>query len=115
MNFLYGLQNIAINFEDSIVILAGHQAVWGFVLGFATSTIIHLLVITKDPKELAHIITKDAMQSYQSTTEQKEDGTYTKSYAEYQQQYSRVKSVFYLTILVFLVVTGIALLRLWGN
>jgi hypothetical protein len=114
MNFLFGLQNIAINIQDSIEVLASHQVVWGFALGFAASTIVHLVVITDNPRELASIITKDAAQSYQQASETDDAGTYKQSYAAYQQQYGRVKSVFYATLLVFLVVSAIALMRIWG-
>ncbi|MBU1167126.1 hypothetical protein KKC60_01815 [Patescibacteria group bacterium] len=110
-NFIFSLQNIAYNINITISALLRHQLIWGFALGFAASTLIHLFVITSNPRMLPTLITKKPAESFASLSTRNKKGTYDVPYSAFKREYDRVRIVLYSVLLAFLVVVIIALVR----
>jgi hypothetical protein len=110
-NLLFALQNSWLNFAQTVGVFAANPGVWGFVLGFGASTIIHLLVVADNPRSVAHIITKDMSVSYNTLAERKSDGTYETSYSQFEKEYNRVRIIFFSALLALIAALGIASVR----
>lgn len=110
-NFIYGLQNIAHYINYNIILLFRHQLVWGFLFGFIVSTTIHLFIFFENPRHLPKILTKSAASSFHAIAPKNEKGTYLIPYSKFKREYHRIQIMFYLTVLAFLLVVVVALLR----
>lgn len=110
-NLLYGLYGIAYNMEYSIFAIFQHQLVWGFVLGFAVSTIIHVLVSSEQPRHIPHMLTKDRFSAFEKVSQKDQDGTVLMSYSKFAHEYHHVRALYYIVLLAFVVVFIIAIIR----
>lgn len=110
-NFLFGLQNMGYSLQLTVGLLLRQQLIWGFLLGFAASTLVHFIIISDHPEYIRYILTHSAPESFLRLTERNPNGTYTLSYSYFRREHNRVRLVFYSTIGVFLVVVAIALLK----
>jgi energy-converting hydrogenase Eha subunit F len=109
--FLYSTQNALLNVQDSIVLLFRNHLTWAFILGFGASTAIHLVILLDNPKELKQVLSKDPAASYLEIANQKDDGTYDMSYADFKNKYDRLKNAFAMTVFVAVVVGLFAVIR----
>lgn len=110
-NFIFGLQSIAFTMRQTILALIQNQIVWGFAIGFAGSTIIHLLVSTEQPRHIPHILTKGASSAFNKVAQRDNSGMFLTSYTKFEQEYHRTRALIYTVILAFLGVMTIALIR----
>lgn len=110
-NFIFGAQNVAYNIKITLISLFQHQMVWGFAIGFSASTIIHLFIIADRPKDIPQIIRKSAPESFAALAKRDKKGTYQMSYSGFQNEYNRVRVLFYSSLLIFLIIIAIALIR----
>lgn len=110
-NFIFGLQNIAYSIQLTLTLMLRQQLIWGFVLGFAASTLVHLIVLSDHPEQLRYMLTQTAPESFLQLTDRQPNGTYTASYSYFRREHNRVRIIFYSTIFAFLVVVAIALLK----
>lgn len=110
-NFIFAAQNTAYNIKITLVGLFQHQMVWGFAIGFSASTIIHLLIIADRPRDIPQIIRKSAPESFVALATRDAKGTYQSSYSAFQDEYNRVRVLFYSSLLIFLLIVAVALIR----
>lgn len=110
-NFIFGIESIGYNINDTIIALFRHPLVWGFVLGFGASTLVHLFVVVDKPGVLPKMITKKPSEAFQELQETDKEGTYMVSYSKFQQEANRVRIIFYSVVLAFLIIVIITLLR----
>lgn len=110
-NFFFGLHSLGFGMYHNIIIILQHQLVWGFVLGFAASTIVHLLVSTEQPKHIPHMLTKTLPGAFLEIAPKNSKGTYELSYTKFEHEYHHVRAIFYSVILAFLIVMAIAMVR----
>lgn len=110
-NFFFGLQSIAINMRQTLLALIQNQIIWGFIIGFAGSTIIHLFISTEQPKHIPHILTKEVSSAFTKVAKRNASGMFLTSYTKFEQDYHRTRALAYTVILAFLAVMVIALVR----
>lgn len=110
-NFLYGLSSIARGMQHSIFAMFEHQLVWGFALGFAASTIIHILVTSDQPRHIPHMLTKDKFAAFGKISPKAPDGTFLMSYSKFEHEYHHIRALSYTVLMAFLVVMIIATVR----
>lgn len=110
-NFFFGLQSIAFNMRQTILALIQNQIVLGFVIGFAGSTIIHLIVSTEQPSHIPHMLTKEISSAFTKVAKRDTSGMFLTSYTKFEQDYHRTRALIYTVILAFLGVMTIALIR----
>lgn len=110
-NFIFGIQNLAMNLNNTLFSLMRHQLVWGFAFGFAASTLIHFFVILDHPKYFPSFVRKPASECFVGIAPRKKDGTFEISYVAFQREYNRIRVVFYSTLMSFFLALTIVLLR----
>jgi hypothetical protein len=110
-NLFFGLQSIAINMRQTILALIQNQIIWGFIIGFGGSTVVHLLVSTEQPKHIPHILTKEVSSAFNKVAKRNSSGMFLTSYTKFEQDYHRTRALAYTVILAFLAIMIIALLR----
>ena len=88
-----------------------HQLVLGFAFGFLAATGIYIILLAEEPSHIPKMIIHKPNVCFDKIATKNEKGTYQTSYSEFQKTYNKVKILFYLTILVFLLVAGISLLK----
>lgn len=110
-NFLFGLSSIANGMQHTIFAMFRHQLVWGFVLGFAVSTIIHLIINAEQPSHLPHLLTKNKFSAFEKISPKDPEGRFLMSYSKFEHDYLYVRALSYIVILTFLVVMIVATIR----
>lgn len=110
-NFFFGLESIGQYIKYSILFLFQLEIVWGFAIGFAASTLIHLFITLDNPRHLPRMIARSATNSFHKTAPRAKDGTYLVSYTEFEEKHHRVRIVFYSAVLAFLAIVIISLVR----
>lgn len=110
-NFLFGIESIGDNINDTTIALLRHPLVWGFVLGFGASALVHFFVVVEKPGTLPKMLSKKPADVFQEIQQMNKDGTYDVSYSKFQREVNRVRIIFYSVVLAFLVVVIITLLQ----
>jgi hypothetical protein len=110
-NFLFGIENIATNINSTTVALFRHPLVWGFILGFGASTLVHLFIVVDKPGVLPKMIAQKPTQSFREIASQNKSGVYSESYSKFRQEVNRVRIIFYSVMLAFLIIVIISLIR----
>ncbi|MBI4250219.1 hypothetical protein HY622_01375 [Candidatus Uhrbacteria bacterium] len=110
-NFIYGIHAVSTTIKPIVFAVVNHPLMWGFGLGFLASTMIHLFIVTDIPHAIPVMVRKGPIESFQKVAPKNEKGDYLISYTDFQKEHLRVRIAFYLTILAFLFVVILALLR----
>ncbi|MBI2484450.1 hypothetical protein HYV71_04680 [Candidatus Uhrbacteria bacterium] len=110
-NFFFGIQGSSTTIKPILLAVINHPLLWGFGLGFLASTMIHLFIITDIPHAIPLMVRKGPIESFQRIAPKNAKGDYLISYTDFQKEHLRVRIAFYLTILAFLLVVILALLR----
>lgn len=110
-NFIFGLQNIAYNISNTIFAIMRQHLVWGFAIGFGISTMVHLFLMTENPRHIPTILFHKQAKSFSQLAPRDANGSFQISYTQFQAEYNKTKTLFYLTLCAFLGVVIIALLR----
>lgn len=110
-NFFYGIEGIAQTIRITTVALINHPLIWGFGIGFLSSTLIHLFIVTDVPHQIPFMVTKGAPESFQRIAQRNEGGAFLQSYTTFQKEHTRVRFAFYLAVSAALLVAALALLR----
>lgn len=110
-NFLFGLESIALSMRQTILAMMHNQLVWGLLLGFAGSIIIHLLVTAEEPRHIPQMLTRQLPKAFTKLAQRDHSGKFLTSYTRFGQEYYRARVLLYTVILAFLGVMTIALLR----
>lgn len=110
-NFLFGIQSIAQGLKTTITLLAGYQMFWGFALGFFVSTLVHIFLITDNPRHVPTMLLYDPGVSFQKMQTKNQQGTYTASYAQFVKTVNKVRIVFGLACTLFFVIIIISLFK----
>lgn len=111
-NVYFGLQAIFHSVAVSGTEIIRHQLVWGFCLGLLASTCIHALVISKNPRHIPHMIYhQDSKHIFYKLHHPQKDGTYKRSFEDFQRKHHHVRSMFFGLFVVLLLIAIGALLR----
>lgn len=110
-NFIYGLQAVGHSIPLTLAIIVRNQLIWGFSLGFFVSTVIHVLIIANNPRQITAILTTNPAQSFHVLTPRQADGTYKMSYANFLKEHNRIRSALYIAIFVFIFVIILAMFK----
>ncbi len=110
-NFFYGIEGIAQTIRITTIALINHPLIWGFGIGFLSSTFIHLFIVTDIPHAIPAMVRRGASDSFRLFAQKDESGTYPLSYSAFQKEHTRVRSAFYLAVSASLLVAALALLR----
>ena len=110
-NFAFGVKAIAHSITLTISTLLHHPVLWGFAIGFGAPALIHAFIVSDNPRAIPHMLTKPAPDTFKRVSPRLPDGTYCIPYSQFQREYNRVRIGFYSTLLAFLGIVGLALLR----
>lgn len=110
-NFIFGLQAVSHSAPLTMVTIIRNQLIWGFSLGFFVSTVIHILIIANNPKQITAVLTANPAQSFQNLAPRQANGTYKMSYANYLKEHARIRSALFVAIFVFIFITILAMFK----
>jgi hypothetical protein len=110
-NFLAGVKSVAYSMNVSIQAMIRQQIVWGIVMGFALSTMIHVIIASENPRHVPHMLAHNKQAAFQKLAQKNAEGGYTTSYLQFQREFNRVRIVFYTALAAFLIVVLIGLLQ----
>lgn len=102
----YGIEAITLHLKSILISFFYHQLVLGFVIGFIAATGIYALLLAEEPKHIPIILAHKQNVCFQKIATKNPDGTYATSYTEFEKNYNRVKTLFYASVLVFLLIIG---------
>lgn len=108
---IFGLQALGRSISTTVVALVNHPLMWGFGIGFFSSTLIHLFIVTDVPHQIPFMVTRGAPESFQRIARRAENGAFLQSYTTFQKEHSRVRIAFYLALNTLLLVVLFALVR----
>lgn len=110
-NFFFGFQAVVSESIDLIRRITAYKLFWGFSLGFLVSTILHGFLLTDHPKQLATMLLKDKAVSYQKLHTQDGSQKYKgESFQAYMKRVDKIKLVFLLAVILFVLLILFALL-----
>ena len=110
-NFFFGIESIGANINDTIIVLLRHPLVWGFVLGFGASALVHFFVVIDKPGTLPKMLSKNPVTAFQEIQETNKSGVYNTSYSNFRLEVNRVRIIFYSVVLAFLIIVIITLIK----
>ncbi len=110
-NFIFGLQSAGETLRLTTLALVRHPILWGFGIGFLSSTFIHLFIVTDVPHTIPTMVTNTAAESFRKIVKKDDSGSYAPSYTAFQKEHARVRIAFYLAVTAFLGVTALALMK----
>ncbi len=91
--------------------LARHDASWGFVSGFLTATGLYAIITSENPSHVPTMLLNTEHESFNRIAPREPNGRIVVSYTAFQREYNRVRVLFYLALLAFLLIVVIAMLR----
>ena len=109
-NILFGFEAVILHMKALLISFLYHQTVLGFVIGFVAATGIYALVLSDEPGHIPRILTRSQHTSFQKIAKQSEVGTFQTSYVEFQKRYNKIKTLFYVAVLAFLLIIGFVLI-----
>lgn len=110
-NFVFGMQAVAHSMNVTIISLLAHPLLWGVAIGFALSTAIHAIIISRSPRHYYHMLTKPPETAYKAITGATPEGEFAVSLEEFRRDHLHIRTLFYLTLLAFFAVVLLALVR----
>ena len=110
-NVSYGIESTVFYLKSLLVSFLYHQMVLGFAFGFLAATGIYMLLLAEEPSHIPKILTNPPNVCFEKIAQKQVNGTYQTSYTEFQDNYFKIKILFYTTILAFLLVLGATLLK----
>lgn len=110
-NFVYGIQSITQGLSTTITIIGSYQLFWGFAVGFFISTLVHMFLITDNPRHVPAMLMYDKGTSFQKVNAMTEEGMYKVSYTQFAKTVDKVKFVFGLALTLFFVIIIISLFK----
>lgn len=110
-NFVLGLKAVAHSMNVTILALISHPVLWGVAIGFALSTAIHAIIVSASPRHYYHMMTKTPDKAYEILHGGAQENVRTLSLEEFRRDHLHVRTLFYLTLLVFLAVILVAIVQ----
>jgi|GEM_PF-1305776 len=110
-NFIFGAYGIGRGIEDSILFLIHQPLLWGFAIGFLLASILHSLLICEHPKHYLHVIVSSNEKSFKTMCPPALNGSYKVSYFYYSKIANGIKIFFSLSMLIFIFIIFLSLLR----
>lgn len=110
-NSIYALQSVALAIKGTILPLIQHPMIWGFAIGFGASTMIHLFLMSDNPRQLPTMISNNVTTSFDKLAPRNQEGSYSISYTEFSKQYSKVRMTFYSMVMAFFLLVVVAIVR----
>jgi len=108
---LPALQSVGHAIRIVTIEFAYHDATWGFITGFTTATGLYTVITSNNPQHIPSILTKSPPDSFSAVAKRESDGSILVSYTEFQREYNRVRTVFYLALFAFLILVIVSLLH----
>src|SRR3990167_5091023 len=108
-NLILGLQAIAHSMNVTIFALVAHPALWGVAIGFALSTSIHAIIISRSPRHYYHMITKSSDSAYALIHGNAENDRLRLYLEEFRRDHLHIRTLFYSTLLAFLAIILVAI------
>lgn len=93
-NFIEGMVAIILGLKGTLIRVTDYPLFWGFATGFLTSTLVHAFMMTDSPRQVPTVLFNDKSTSFEKLYPRRDDGTYTKSYAEFSRTAMRTKVIF---------------------
>lgn len=110
-NLIFGLQSIAHSMNVTMIALLSHPLLWGVAIGFALSTAIHAIVVSRSPRHYYHMMTKSPDRAYELIHSNISNNALRLSLEEFRRDHLHVRTLFYLTLLAFLAVFIFAIFK----
>lgn len=110
-NLVFGLQSIAHSMNVTLLALAYHPLLWGVAIGFALSTAMHAVIVSRSPRHYYHMLTKPSEHAYKLIHGKTKNDNLRLSLEEFQRDHLHIRTLFYLTVLAFLVVLLVAIVK----
>lgn len=108
-NLLFGIEADLRSVYYTTLAMLRHPIIWGFLLGFAFSTLIHMLIMVEQAKHLPHILTKKVDHAYDHL---KEHHGLSHSLGEFTRHHKKIRLM--ASVLVFTGLVVIIVLTLSG-
>ncbi|MFH1537076.1 MAG: hypothetical protein ABID45_03750 [Patescibacteria group bacterium] len=112
-NLIFGIQAISKGMSFTIKSILQYQLFWGFAIGFLVSTLVHGFLISDNYKHIPIILFRNRAHSFQKIhKKQGEKGhAFTASFDTFIKTVNKVRFVFALSFLLFMIIVLLALLR----
>jgi hypothetical protein len=109
-NFTLGLQALILDIHLFVTSIFANKVILGFLSGTLLTTLLTLLIITKDPKAIPAIIrhsqTDAFMKLVQEREQQHQNGTIGLSYANFAAMYIKVRTIMGIAMIAFFVMVA---------
>lgn len=109
-NFIFGVENIWINFRESFVFLLGHIAFWSFWAGFFVAYLLSFIVIAGGPSNFGSIVMNSPHEAYKKVIPTNPSHARFQSVESFKKLHTHAVTIFYGLMLV--IVMGILYLLL---
>lgn len=110
-NLIFGLQSIAHSMNVTFLALVYHPLLWGVAIGFALSTAIHAVIVSRSPRHYYHMLTKSPDHAYKVIHEKEQHDALRLSLEEFRRDHLHIRTLFYLTVVAFLIVLLVAIVK----
>lgn len=109
-NFFFGVQSSLSSVVDTLRVTFRYQMFLGFIVGFGTASIIHSMLTAEHVRQIPSMVLHDPSISFQKMYPAGSDGTFTHSYSDYSRNVERMKTVFYSSALLIILLLMLATL-----
>ncbi len=107
-NFFFGVQAILASVVDTLRVTSRFPMFIGFVIGFGAASVIHAMLTAEHVKHLPSMVLHDPSVSFQKMYPAGSDGTFSHSYADYTKNVERIKTVFFTSTLLLILLLMLA-------
>lgn len=107
-NFFFGVQAAAASVVDTLRVTSGYPMFIGFIIGFGAASVIHAMLTAEHVKHIPSMVLRDSSVSFQKMYPAGTDGTFTHSYSDYARNVERMKTVFYSSTLLIILLLMLA-------
>jgi|GEM_PF-3687341 len=107
-NFFFGVQAILSSIVDTLRITSRYPMFIGFIMGFATASIIHAMLTAEHVRHIPSMVLRDPSISFQKVYPPASDGTFSHSYIAYARNVQRMKTIFYGVALLLIILLMLA-------
>lgn len=111
-NFFFGVQAILASVVDTLRVTSRYPMFIGFIIGFGAASVIHAMLTAEHVKHIPAMVLRDPSVSFQKMYPAGQDGAFTHSYADYARNVERMKTVFYSSSLLLILLLMLATVAL---
>lgn len=107
-NFFFGMQAVSASVVDTLRVTSRYPMFIGFIIGFGAASIIHAMLTAEHVKHIPSMVLHDPSVSFQKMYPAGSDGTFTHSYTDYAKNVERMKTIFYSSTLLIILLLMLA-------